>query len=84
MTDNNPYSIVGAGKTNKNPIETVIDCGESAATVCWVGRLSMPVGCVDGYRDEKICSAITVTPSTTESKFDWNGREVYYKVISGE
>lgn len=84
MADNNPYSIVGAGKTNKNPIETFIDCGESAATVCWVGRLSIPVGCVDGYRDEKICSALTVNQEVTEGTLNWNGNDVFYKVTSGE
>ena len=70
------YEVIGS------PVRVSANCEDISVTICWTGRTIYDDDCNDQYRDERICSAITITPGDTEltGSITWNGKTVEYVI----
>ena len=88
------YKVIGAGSSKDNRVVVSAYCDDISVTICWIGRTTYDGECDDLYRDERLCTVVTITPVTPGKSIDpidgtyiWKPDgtteevSVYYRVI---
>ena len=81
--DNKHYFVFGAGESKRNPVQVSVGC-ETAVTVCWIGKICEPNGCLgDVCASDIYCQLIGVTESciNTPCAFGWQAPNGEYVTV---
>ena len=72
------YEVIGAGSNEENRIIVSVNCDDTIATICWIGRTKYKSECEESYDDERYCDDITIVPG--DGEITWNEKPVYYTI----